>query len=146
MTRYDPLGGIVEMRTDRPALVVSSTSWTPDEDFSMLLTALDSYQAARDRQDAEGKNPLPRLVVLISGKGPDKLAFQRQVDQREQSGIWRDIVVRCVWLQVEDYSRFLGSADLGISLHQSSSGLDLPMKVVDMFGCGVPVLARNFKW
>lgn len=130
-----------ELRPDRPALLISSTSWTADEDFSLLLTALDAYQQAI----TNGSTALPKVLVIITGKGALREPFERAVASREaKGGKWKDVAVRCHFLPAKDYPILLGCADLGVSLHTSSSGRDLPMKVVDMFGCGVPVLAKGF--
>jgi len=127
-------------RKDRPVLLVSSTSWTPDERFDILLDALSKYeQAARA---AAGR--LPKALVLVTGRGPQRAEYMATVRRLEKE--WEWVRCRSLWLEAEDYPRLLGAADLGISMHASSSGLDLPMKVVDMFGCGLPVCALNFQW
>jgi beta-1,4-mannosyltransferase len=133
-----------EPRPNRPALLVSSTSWTADEDFTPLLTALDLYQ-----DSISSGSKLPRVMVVITGKGALRSAFEAAVAEREKPDSkgkirWTDVCVRCTFLPAGDYPVLLGCADLGVSMHSSSSGRDLPMKVVDMFGCGVPVLAKGF--
>ncbi|KAF4572429.1 mannosyltransferase [Pleurotus pulmonarius] len=140
-----------EMRSDRPALIVSSTSWTPDEDFGILLHALELYEKkariVNTQPQSQSGNKLPKLVVIITGKGPQKAMYMQKL-QKLQAGKgekgWK--WVRCIsmWLEAKDYPMLLGSADLGVCLHSSSSALDLPMKVVDMFGCGLPVCALDF--
>ncbi|KAJ9596563.1 hypothetical protein L9F63_012396, partial [Diploptera punctata] len=124
-------------RNDRPGLIISSTSWTEDEDITLLLKALQEYENAKCSEESE---VLPALVCVITGKGPMKEYYSQQIKEK----CWKHIHIITPWLEPEDYPRLLASADLGVSLHTSSSGLDLPMKVVDMFGCGLPVCAYNF--
>lgn len=124
----------------RPALLVSSTSWTADEDFSILLEALDLYEAAVEKNLSQ----LPKLIVLVTGKGPLQAVFQREVIMRERR--WKYVRCRTAWLENEDYPLLLQAADLGVSLHSSSSGLDFPMKIVDMLGAGLRTLALDFAW
>jgi beta-1,4-mannosyltransferase len=134
-------GEFVE-RADRPALLVSSTSWTPDEDFDMLLDALVQLDARLAAASTAATLPFGgRLVVAITGRGPLREAFEARIDAANLS----TIAVWFAWLSARDYPRLLGCADLGVCLHTSSSGLDLPMKVADMLGCGLPVAAARFR-
>jgi len=119
-------------------LIVSSTSWTPDEDFGLLLDALVTYAAGLH----EDKSRKP-ILAIITGKGPQKEMYMRKIKQLTDSGYLPGIQIMSAWLSTEHYAALLASADLGICLHKSSSGVDLPMKVVDMFGSGLPVAAYS---
>lgn len=130
--------GTVLYKPQRQAVLVSSTSWTPDEDFGILLQALESYEKVAVAQP----NIYPALLCIITGKGPQKAQYQAQIAKLQ----WQKVSIVTPWLEPEDYPAVLASADLGVCLHWSTSGLDLPMKVVDMFGSGLPVCAYNFKW
>lgn len=125
-----------ELETGKMRLVVSSSSWTPDEDFSLLLDALIRYSEL-----ATSSHPhLPELLAIITGKGPQKEYYLSQITGLEDQNKLEMVTIRTAWLSTEDYASLLGAADLGVSLHMSSSGVDLPMKVVDMFGAGLPVV------
>ncbi|TTJ38835.1 Chitobiosyldiphosphodolichol beta-mannosyltransferase [Bagarius yarrelli] len=115
--------GEVTLAVGRPALLISSTSWTDYESF------------------VEAGEHLPPLVCAITGKGPQKEYYEKLIGVKE----FRHVKICTPWMEAEDYPVLLGSSDLGVCLHKSSSGLDLPMKVVDMFGCCLPVCAIHFQ-
>ena len=120
-------------------ILVTSTSYTPDEPLHPLLSALLKYAKTSDPS-------LPKILLLITGKGPMQPEYRQMIAESSLAGT--DSNAKCtakmVWLEPDDYPRLLACADLGISLHTSSSGMDFPMKIVDLFGCGVPVCAIKF--
>lgn len=123
----------------RPALLVSSTSWTLDEDFGVLVEALELYDRAaralaRSRSssasaspaDAEGTDlprlgalrtdstgthrprEVPPLVVLVTGRGARRAAFEQEVERREKAR-WEWVRCRTGWVERGDYPRLLGA-------------------------------------
>ncbi|OBA26695.1 hypothetical protein HANVADRAFT_24700, partial [Hanseniaspora valbyensis NRRL Y-1626] len=115
---------------------ITSTSFTPDEDLGMLLNSLDSLNKKLDSINK-------KLLLVITGKGPLKEDFVSKFNTKVSK--MDNIVVKFYYLKIEDYPKILQISDFGISLHYSSSGVDLPMKVLDMFGCGLPCLSYYYK-
>lgn len=133
-TYYD--GTAYHEKAVRPAVVVSSTSWTADEDFGLLLEAIEMCECEFQARGRE----MPYMLFIITGKGPMRAFYENKIQHMHL----RRMQVLTLWLEPEDYPMILGCSDIGVSLHTSSSGLDLPMKVVDMFGCQLPVCAVSF--
>src|SRR4051812_33296460 len=121
--------------------VVCPTSWTEDEDFDVIIDAVVRLEHRIRGWEAAGRGRrFPDMVVLVTGDGERHAEFERRF-----AGLpARRIQLRARWLEPEDYPRVVGSADLGLCLHRSSSGLDIPMKIADLFGAGVPVLALDY--
>jgi beta-1,4-mannosyltransferase len=121
--------------------IVCPTSWTEDEDFDLIIDAVPWLEERiRGWEAASPGRRFPDLVVLVTGDGARRAEFERRF-----AGLpARRVQMRARWLEPEDYPRVVGSADLGLCLHRSSSGLDIPMKVADLFGAGVPVCALDY--
>jgi len=121
--------------------IVSPTGWTADEDFDVVIDAVLQIEDRIRGWEAGGPSRrFPDLVILVTGDGTRRAEFERRF-----AGLpARRIQLRTRWLDPEDYPRVVGSADLGLCLHRSSSGVDIPMKVVDLFGAGVPVCALDY--
>ena len=141
--------GRYRARKGRPALIVSATSWTRDENFGMLLTALqqlDEYldsqqqQQSNSQRDNKDSSSSLKVVCVLTGKGALKEAYEERISQFT----WQHVAVMTMWLEPTDYPVLLACADVGLSLHTSTSGMDLPIKILDYFGCEVPVCAFEF--
>jgi beta-1,4-mannosyltransferase len=110
-------------------VVVCPCGWTADENVGLLLDALHRI-------------PTPAAFRLhLTGDGPFRASFHSQIQRLRDEGF----SISTGFLPELEYRELLRSADLGLSLHTSSSGLDLAMKVVDLFAARVPVCAWDYR-
>jgi beta-1,4-mannosyltransferase len=138
ITEMDDVDKVIRYKENRHILMISSTSWTPDEDFNLLL---DSFILCEKKLSKEKDfKKVNKVLFIITGRGPSRDAFMKKV----QNTNLQFFTVKSIWLESDDYPKILGAADLGVCLHYSSSGFDLPMKVVDMFSAQLPVAAFNY--
>mgnify|MGYP006276441387 CR=1 FL=1 len=135
------LFGRLGVRLGVNALVVCPTSWTEDEDFELLVEGVRLLEDRIRGWESSGTGRrFTDVVIVVTGDGERRVRVERLF-----AGLpARRVQVRTRWLEPEEYPRVVGSADLGLCLHRSSSGLDIPMKVADLFGAGVPVCALDY--
>lgn len=162
-----------QKRLSRDILIMSSTSWSEDEDFDILIDAVteldgilkqmehvwpcninsNSDTENNDRASKSDENMkdqqqrnwnIRKMVVAVTGKGPLKAMYEKRFEILNAK-VLKYIRFKTLWLEAVDYPLFVGYADLGICLHTSTSGMDLPMKVLDMYGSCVPVCAVKYE-
>jgi beta-1,4-mannosyltransferase len=138
------LGQVLGTDLHDTPLVIAPTSWSPEDDFDLLIEALERAErtlaaAPAQAPTLDAKSP-PALVVVLTGRGEGRAGFEQRIARRR----FDRIAVRTAWLEGENYHRALGAADVGLCLRQSSSGLDLPSAVPEFRAAGVPVAAFDY--
>lgn len=111
----------------RKLVAVCPAGWTRDEDIALMLDALALL-------------PPDSLEVHLTGDGSLRASFDTRIDSLRAQG-WE---IHAGFLPEPAYRALLCRADIGLSLHRSSSGVDLAMKVVDLFAAAVPVCAYDY--
>lgn len=120
---------------DSTFVCVTATSFTKDEKLHLLLDAVKAF----DRMESSNNK---HSLFVVTGKGDGRADFEVEASKLRLNNCR---IVVTYFDKFSDYALMLGSADLGLSFHASSSGFDLPMKIVDMFGAGTPVLSIRYK-
>ena len=110
-------------------LALSPTSWGRDEDLDQLLAAAEILAVILP-------GPARPILLLASGDGEGRRAFEARAGSIRASRV----AVRTIFVPGDAYCLLVRSADVGISLHRPSAGLDPPMKIADLLGAGIPVL------
>lgn len=108
-------------------LVICPTSWSTDEATELLLEVAAAWS----------ESP---LVLLLTGFGEQRARFESLIARLPTTGAR----VLTGWFEPDDFPFVLASADLGLCLHRSASGVDVPIKLAEMRGCGLPSAVLDY--
>lgn len=119
---------------DERITIMTGTSFTEDEELPMIEEAA----VALDHLATAGR--IPPITFIVAGDGDRREELERK---------WHALPLRHVrfefgWFRQDEYQRRLRQSTIGLSLHRSTSNLDLPMKVSDMIGAGLPMLVLDY--
>lgn len=125
-------------------VLICPMGWSADDDLGLLLEALELYEAAaleRERHSGRVGGNLHRpLRLRLSGVGPLRDDWLERIAGLSLSRV----TIETPNVSADHYPDLLASADIGLSLHRSSSGVDLPMKVLEMRAVGLPLLILDY--
>lgn len=127
--------GFPDLIAGKRLLIVSATSYTRDEDLELVVSAT--------RRATERKRRL-ELLLVVGGRGRGRAAFERRHRDLLETRPGDRLALRTGWYAPKDYPRLLAAADLAVCAHGSASGLDLPMKLADFRGAGLPSMALDY--
>ena len=125
------IGTEVKDREEGDLLLISNSSYSLDDDYDIFINALIQFDSEKRKRG---------LTVIMTGSGPFKHFWKDKMSSLNLSQV--KILFR--WFSNEDYPKIVACADFGVCLHKSSSGYDLPMKVLDLNSCRVPVLTLEY--
>jgi len=77
----------------------------------MLLLALQVYeQRAKKQRDTRLNTRLPKMLMIVTGKGPLRYAYMEKIAKLQMEEQWE--FVRCVslWVEAADYPVLLGGS------------------------------------
>lgn len=105
LTEKKTSSGPATFRADRPVLIISSTSWTADEDFQILLDAARQYDELAKLENGNKTGSIYRkLLFVITGKGPLKQHYEEVISKMALE----NVAFITTWLTPEDYPLLLG--------------------------------------
>lgn len=137
---WQKLSRDLKLGARRIPIAVCPTGWTPSDDFDLLIESLERAERRLSPLGAPREASDPDLAVLLTGRGPLRTAIEARLARRT----FARIAVRTTWLEPAEYVTLVGMADVGICLHQSASGLDLPGKLAEFRGASVPAYAYDY--